>query len=199
MARRGALTGPAGDRWHDPFSVRWDIDSFPGDQMRGPFDARQAQSEAVRRVATRLWLAPALLLLFAGCGADDPFGPEIPADVEMFVTLMNDHRASVGCGPLTWSGDVAEVAQAHSDDMVERDFFAHENPDGASPFDRLSAAGVTYSRAAENIAWGYSSAQAVLDGWIGSDGHRRNLENCALTHHGVGLTDWHWTHVFVTP
>ena len=166
--------------------------------MKRPFDARQAARETVRRSAVRLRFALPAVALLAGCGADDPFGPEIPADVEEFVSLMNAHRASVGCDPLTWSVDVAEVAQAHSDDMVERDFFAHENPDGASPFDRLSAAGVTYSRAAENIAWGYTSAQAVLDGWIGSDGHRRNLENCALTDHGVGLTDWHWTHVFVT-
>jgi uncharacterized protein YkwD len=139
------------------------------------------------------------ITLVAACGAGDAFGPEISADVEEFVSLMNAHRASVGCAPLTWNPAVAVVAQAHSDDMVARAFFAHTNPDGASPFDRLRNAGVTHSRAAENIAWGYSSAQAVLDGWIGSPGHQRNLENCDLTEHGVGLTDWRWTHLFVTP
>jgi uncharacterized protein YkwD len=83
--------------------------------------------------------------------------------------------------------------------MVARDFFSHTNPDGDSPWDRLSAAGISFSRAAENIAWGYTSAEAVLSGWLGSPGHRANIENCALTHHGVGLADWHWTHLFVTP
>ena len=134
-----------------------------------------------------------------GCGDADLLGPEISADVQEFVALMNDHRVSIGCPALEWHVVVGEVAQAHSDDMVERSFTAHTNPDGASPFDRLADAGVTYSRAAENIAWGYTTAQSVLDGWLGSSGHRANLENCDLTHHGVGLTDRHWTHVFVTP
>lgn len=144
--------------------------------------------------------ALALVLLgVVGCGDSDLFGPEMSADIEEFVALANVHRASVGCGALEWLPPVAGVAQAHSDDMVARTYFAHTNPDGESPFDRLTAAGIGYGRAAENIAWGYPSAQAVLSGWLGSPGHRANLENCALTHHGVGLTDSRWTHLFVTP
>ena len=113
--------------------------------------------------------------------------------------MMNEHRVSVGCEPLSWDPAVAAVAEAHSADMVAREYFDHTNPDGYSPFDRLTTAGVAYRRAAENIAWGYRSAQAVLDGWLDSPGHRSNIENCALSHHGVGLVDWHWTHVFTTP
>jgi uncharacterized protein YkwD len=143
-------------------------------------------------------LALALLGL-AACGDSDLFGPEMSADVEEFVALANAHRTTVGCGPLEWLPPVAGVAQAHSEDMVARAYFAHTNPDGQSPFDRLAAAGIGYRRAAENIAWGYPSAPAVLSGWLGSPGHRANLENCALTHHGVGLIDSRWTHLFVTP
>jgi uncharacterized protein YkwD len=91
------------------------------------------------------------------------------------------------------------VAQAHSDDLVARDFFAHTNPDGQSPFDRLAASGVGYSSAAENIAYGYPTATAVLNGWLNSPGHRANIENCALLEHGLGLTNSHWTHVFIRP
>lgn len=133
------------------------------------------------------------------CGDDSPAGPELSADVEEFVSLLNSHRVSVGCPPLEWDGPVAEVAEAHSRDMVARGFFSHTNPDGDSPWDRLSDAGISYTLAAENIASGYPSAQAVMNGWLGSPGHRANMENCALTHHGVGLVEWHWTHVFVTP
>lgn len=145
---------------------------------------------------------PALLAAIAlgatGCG-ENGLGPDFDPQVEAFVSAMNDHREVVGCEPLVWNGYVAEVAQAHSVDMLQRDFFAHENPDGASPFDRLSAAEISYSRAAENIAWGYPSAEAVLAGWLDSPGHRRNIENCALTEHGVGLIESRWTHLFVTP
>ena len=145
------------------------------------------------------WGVIVWVVALGGCGDGHLFGPEISADVEEFVALMNDHRASVGCDPLEWNGDVAHVAQAHSEDMVERSFHAHTNPDGLSPFDRMTEAGISYSRAAENIAWGYGSAEAVLQGWLNSPGHRANIENCALTEHGVGLQDWNWTHLFRTP
>jgi uncharacterized protein YkwD len=144
----------------------------------------------------RLW---ALGVLIGGAVACGDSNPEIPADVEKFVSLVNAHRVTVGCAPLEWDGRVADVAEAHSEDMVARDFFSHTNPDGDSPRDRLSDAGISFRLAAENIAWGYASAEAVLSGWLGSSGHRANIENCALTHHGVGLADWHWTHLFVTP
>jgi len=141
------------------------------------------------------------LLAVLACAGDSPTGPGPGADpeVERFVSLMNAHRIEVGCPALKWNPAVATVAQAHSEDMVARGFFSHTNPDGQSPFDRLSDAGVAYSSAAENIAWGYPTAEAVLTGWLGSPGHKANIENCALTEHGVGLQDTHWTHVFIRP
>jgi uncharacterized protein YkwD len=148
--------------------------------------------------------APALLLVVCiGCG-DDPVSPETvegPLDpqLESFASLVNDHRVSVGCEPLAWVSAVADVAEAHSIDMYSRDFFAHVNPDGASPFDRMQDAGLSFSRAAENIAWGYPTPEAVLQGWLDSPGHRANIEDCALTEHGVGLHETYWTHLFRTP
>jgi uncharacterized protein YkwD len=119
--------------------------------------------------------------------------------LQEFVSLLNAHRSSVGCEPLTWNPAVAAVAQAHSEDMVARSYFAHDNPDGESPFDRLQSAGVSYSSAAENIAYGYPGGASVLEGWLNSSGHRANIENCGLSEHGVGLEGTHWTHLFIRP
>lgn len=146
----------------------------------------------------------ALLLGLLACSADgptQPTGPDGPtdADVGAFVVLVNQHRASVGCEPLDWDQEVAAVAQAHSEDMVNRGFFDHVNPDGASAGDRLTEAGVGWSRWGENIAAGFGSAEAVLDAWLNSPGHRQNIETCAFTTHGVGLVSAHWTHVFTRP
>ena len=141
-----------------------------------------------------------LLSLALAAGCDEGLtAPEVVPEVETFVAMMNAHRVSVGCEPLTWITEVADVAHAHSVDMVERDFFDHTNPDGASPFDRMRDAGLNFSRAAENIAWGYGSPEAVLEGWLNSSGHRANIENCSLTEHGVGLYQTRWTHLFRTP
>jgi uncharacterized protein YkwD len=151
----------------------------------------------------------ALLLTLAGAcaaGVLDPAGSDgnsAGADVapegqlREYEQLANAHRAGVGCGPLQWDNRAGTVAQAHADDMVRRDYFSHTNPEGQSPFDRLRAAGVTYTGAAENIAYGYPTAAAVLQGWLNSDGHRRNLENCEYTHHGVGLNSGKWVEVFI--
>ena len=151
----------------------------------------------------------ALLLALAGaCAAGllDPAGSDGTSggtdvapegQLREYEQLANAHRARVGCGPLRWDQRTGTVAQAHADDMVRRDYFSHTNPEGGSPFDRLRAAGVTYTAAAENIAYGYPTAAAVLQGWLNSDGHRRNLENCEYTHHGVGLNRGKWVEVFI--
>ncbi|MEM7414647.1 MAG: CAP domain-containing protein [Gemmatimonadota bacterium] len=158
---------------------------------------RLTPSKALRRVAALTVFGAASLALGA---CDSPLvGLEDNPDVEQFVQLMNAHRQSVGCEPLGWNPVAADVAREHSQDMIDRSYFAHDNPDGHSPFDRMASAGLTYSRAAENIAYGYPTAEAVLDGWLNSPGHRRNIENCNLTEHGVGLVGTHWTHVFLTP
>lgn len=156
--------------------------------------------DPVRNAPTPVVLG--LLLVAAACDSGEALAPELqslPAEVSAFVAGMNAHRAAVGCPELSWNEGVAGVAVAHSRDMVERDYFAHTNPDGASPFDRLAAAGVSFSSAAENIAYGYPTGSAVLAGWLGSPGHRANIENCNLTEHGVGLEGSHWTHLFIQP
>ena len=146
-----------------------------------------------------LSLAAATLVACDSSPFDVELLAELDAEVVAFIDMMNDHRVGLGCPALTWNAQVAAVAQAHSQDMVDRGFFSHTNPDGASPFDRLGYAGISFSGAAENIAWGYPTGQAVLQGWLNSPGHRNNIENCNLTEHGVGLVGSHWTHVFLRP
>lgn len=120
--------------------------------------------------------------------------------VEEMARLVNAHRRSVGCPALTWLQPAADAAAGHSADMARRGYFDHTSPEGQQPWDRLAARGVSYRMVAENIAWTpQQSAAQTLRGWIDSPGHRHNLENCAYTHHGIGLRDAYWTHVFVTP
>ncbi len=155
---------------------------------------------SIRVIVGRV-VAAVLVAISISCTGDNGLGPDSDADPELilFVEMMNDHRESVGCPRLAWNDHVASVAQEHSEDMIDRDFFAHTNPDGDSPFDRLQNAGVLYSSGAENIAWGYHSAADVLNGWLNSSGHKANIENCSLTEHGVGILQSHWTHLFIRP
>ena len=82
-------------------------------------------------------------------------------------------------------------------DMAMRLYFSHDTPEGTTFDDRERAAG--YPRpGAENIAQGYRSADAVMQGWQQSDGHRRNILACTFTTMGVGLDTrgWFWTQDF---
>jgi uncharacterized protein YkwD len=74
-----------------------------------------------------------------------------------------------------WAVEAATSARKHSEDMGANNFFAHTNLQGNSPFDRMEAAGVTFSMAGENIAMGQQSAIYAHEGWMNSEGHRSNI------------------------
>jgi len=99
------------------------------------------------------------------------------------------------CAPnLKWSDDLAAVAYAHSKDMCERDFFAHDNPDGKSPFDRMEDDGISFVSAGENLAAGTNlSMETANDMWMDEPvcvhNHRSNLLSRLFTHIGVGVYD----------
>lgn len=131
-------------------------------------------------------------------GGSTPAGGS--ASVQEMARLVNAHRQARGCPALVWLEGAAQAAQAHSADMARRRYFDHVTPEGRQPWDRLAARGVGYRSMAENIAWTpQQTAAQTLRGWVGSPGHRQNLENCAFTHHGIGMQSAYWTHVFVTP
>jgi uncharacterized protein YkwD len=121
----------------------------------------------------------------------DP-APEEPADdpaataAQAVLALVNEERALAGCRPLTADPALGRLAADFSRDMAERGFFDHTDPDGATPWDRAERAGVTYL-GGENIARGQADAQAVMDAWMNSEGHRANILNCEFTTLGVGV------------
>jgi uncharacterized protein YkwD len=112
--------------------------------------------------------------------------------------LVNQHRATRGCPALQWMPAAARAAQMHSDDMAARRYFAHDTPEGKTPFQRLTEAGVNWRAAAENIAMHPGGPGATVDGWLHSAGHRANIENCGFTHTGVGVRGSYYTQVFAT-
>ncbi|MFF8293010.1 CAP domain-containing protein [Streptomyces sp. NPDC016309] len=119
----------------------------------------------------------------AAAAADN--GREAAAEAAV-LTLVNAERAKVGCTPVQASRGLGALAGAYSRDMAERGFFSHTDPDGASPWDRAATAGVQ-GLAAENIARGQADAEAVMESWMNSDGHRANILNCDYTRLGVGV------------
>ncbi len=72
---------------------------------------------------------------------------------------------------------LAALAESHCEDMIDRNFFAHNTPDGQTPFDRMKA-GISYSSAGENIAMQVNlHRKNVMDSWMNSPGHHKNILN----------------------
>lgn len=89
--------------------------------------------------------------------------------------------------PLKAESSLRSAAFGHSQAMGVRNFFAHCDLDTqASPWQRIIAAGYPYHQAAENIAAGYSTPAAVMNGWINSPGHLANMLSPTLREIGVG-------------
>ena len=117
---------------------------------------------------------------------------------EQVVALVNEQRAANGLQPLTLSTALSNAARAKSQDMHDNQYFAHESPTYGSPFEMLTSFGISYRTAGENIAMGYATPEAVMDGWMNSSGHRANILNANYTQIGVGYVadGSYWTQEF---
>ncbi|WP_067537825.1 CAP domain-containing protein [Nocardia crassostreae] len=131
-----------------------------------------------------------------------PLTPDRLARTAAYVIeLTNRERTGAGLPPLAPDPLLTRVAQAHSADMVARDFYSHTCPDGSRPWDRAVAAGCARRMIGENIANGYPAPAEVVTGWMNSPGHRANILKPDFTHVGVGLAGGgrngtYWTQLF---
>jgi uncharacterized protein YkwD len=102
--------------------------------------------------------------------------------------MINEERAKEGLKPLQADPEMAAVARAHSKDMFARGYFAHNNPDGQDPFDRMEAAKVKFRTAGENLALA-QTLEIAHTNLMNSPGHRANIMNPAFGRVGIGVLD----------
>ncbi|KOO41087.1 CAP domain-containing protein [Priestia koreensis] len=116
------------------------------------------------------------------------------------VELVNQEREKAGLKPLQIDSKLSEVAKAKSQDMKDNNYFDHQSPKYGSPFDMMKKFGVDYSSAGENIAQGQTSPDEVMNSWMNSEGHRKNIMNPNFTHIGVGYVQDgnYWTQEFIS-
>ncbi|MGW0877210.1 CAP domain-containing protein [Streptomyces sp. NPDC002740] len=126
-------------------------------------------------------------------------GTATPA-VARVVALVNSERAKVGCSPVTLNAKLSQAAQAHSADMASHNTMSHTGSDGSDPGQRITRAGYLWSTYGENVAYGYSTPEQVMAGWMASAGHKRNILDCGFKEIGVGVAQPgnYWTQDFGT-
>jgi hypothetical protein len=112
------------------------------------------------------------------------------------LALVNQHRAANGLGPVCLDSLLNEAAQGHSQDMLTNNYFDHTGLNGSQPWDRIQATGYDGTYFSENIAFGYTSAAEVFEGWRTSPGHNANMLSTAATEMGIARVGDYWTQVF---
>ncbi|MGI8648521.1 MAG: hypothetical protein DLM55_01375 [Acidimicrobiales bacterium] len=133
-----------------------------------------------------------------------PAAPVTDSQAQQVLQLVNRQRSGAGCAPVQLEPRLTQAASAHSRDMANRRYFDHQSPDGDSPAERVTKAGYSWSGTGENIAAGQSTPQKVMDSWMHSEDHRKNILNCMW--HDMGLAVVHqgpqspyWTQEFGAP
>lgn len=115
----------------------------------------------------------------SGCDCGDEFMPAVPR--------------------LRWNKKLETAAYKHSEDMNNNNYFDHKSQDGSSAGDRIQRTGYQFWTWGENIASGQRSEEQVMEGWIKSAGHCRNIMNANFTQVGAGRSGNLWTQVFAAP
>lgn len=109
-----------------------------------------------------------------------------PAAEQRMLELVNQERAAAGLGPLEFDDQLRDVARAHSREMFELGYFAHQSPQTGSPFDRLRRAGIAFLVAGENLAYA-PNVRVAHEGLMQSPGHRANILRPAFGRVGIGV------------
>ncbi|MEV6951270.1 CAP domain-containing protein [Streptomyces sp. NPDC051183] len=124
--------------------------------------------------------------------------PPASGAVAAVLSLVNQERAAAGCPAVTINATLSKAAQAHSEDMAAHSNMSHTGSDGSDPGQRITRAGYAWSTYGENVAYGYSTPEKVMEGWMNSPGHRQNILNCSFKEMGIGLAqpNNYWTQAF---
>jgi hypothetical protein len=141
---------------------------------------------------------PLLLIILTGLVFTSLWQPRAKHGVLAYATSMgiagllsatNQQRAVNGVPDLAINSQLNSAAQAKANDMVARNYWSHNTPDGNPPWVFFDQAGYAYKNAGENLAYGFSTSDDTITGWMNSPSHRDNLLNTSYKDVGFGFAD----------
>jgi uncharacterized protein YkwD len=181
-------------------------------RRKGPHRLKAAPSSATLRPGAKLRLSPTqpapqreqaiaaatiAAVLATPCQNTQltPQAGNLPAVTTAALCLVNQERARHNEMPLQLNADLAAAADAHSEEMVALDYFAHIAPNGLTPLARVRSTGYIPSSEdgytiGENIAWGtleLSTPQAIVSAWIASPEHLANILEAKYRDTAIGV------------
>lgn len=108
---------------------------------------------------------------------------------DSLLQATNNARESNKQSDLRLNSDLAKAAQNKANDMVSRNYWSHNTPDGTQPWTFITNTGYEYQKSAENLAYGFSTGSDVISGWMNSPEHRENILDKAFLDVGFGYAN----------
>ena len=149
---------------------------------------------------------PVVLPAPSGGTAPTPTNENLAAIAADVVRLTNEARTRNGLAAFRTSSRLMEAARIHAQQMAAYQRSDHTISGAQYPTmqSRLQAVEYVYAQAAENVAWNQSNAQAALNSWMSSSGHRANILDPGLTEIGAAMArssrgEPYWIQVFGRP
>ncbi len=120
------------------------------------------------------------------------------------IRLTNIERTKNGLPALKANWQLSRCARYKSQDMINKNYFAHQSPTYGSPFDMIESFGISMAAGGENIAMGQRTPKEVVAAWMNSPGHRGNILSTSFTEIGAGCAkdkngSYYWTQMFIRP
>ncbi len=108
---------------------------------------------------------------------------------DKIIEYTNEYRLQNGREPLVLNDDLTQAALSKAQDMFADNYWAHISPDGTEPWYFIAQSGYSYSHAGENLARDFTNPQSVVDAWINSPSHRKNIIEDDFSEIGVAVVD----------
>ncbi len=105
------------------------------------------------------------------------------------LSATNTQRASNGRASLTINSKLTSAAQAKANHMIANNYWSHTTPDGQEPWVFIQNAGYAYTKAGENLAYGFATSADAVIGWMNSPSHKANMLDSAFTEVGFGFAN----------
>ncbi len=109
--------------------------------------------------------------------------------LEGLIEETNERRTASQQSPLQHNEQLSKAAQIKAQDMVERNYWSHNTPDGNAPWEFINNAGYSYKKAGENLAYGFTDEDGVIAGWMNSPSHRANMLDGGYQEVGFGFAN----------
>lgn len=108
---------------------------------------------------------------------------------QTLLNATNTQRSNFSRGSLALNNKLNSAAQAKADDMVSRNYWSHNTPDGQEPWVFINGVNYDYQKAGENLAYGFVSSSETINGWMNSPTHKENLLDSEFTEVGFGFAN----------